>query len=172
MLQPDLFDQHLCEVVHDSKRLIVRRNDAVRIRETRRRADKLAQLQQKITERNRFVEQSPRANPQKGLSALQQWVKHYKLAKFVALALNERTIVCSIDEAAQAEDALLDGCYILETDVPATLMAAKTVDERYRDLQKSSATSARSKPPSWRFAPSLCARPAVPKPMYLSPCWR
>ncbi|CAE6493385.1 transposase (fragment) [Nitrosomonas nitrosa] len=136
VLQPDLFDQHLCEVALDNKRLILRRNDAVRIRETRRRADKLAQLQQKIAERNRFVEQSPRANAQKGLSALQQWLKRHKLTQFVTLTLNERSIDCSINEAAQAEDALLDGCYILETDVPAALMAAKTVDERYRDLQK------------------------------------
>lgn len=136
VLQPDLFDQHLCEVALDNKRLILRRNDAVRIRETRRRADKLAQLQQKIAERNRFVEQSPRANAQKGLSALQQSLKRHKLTQFVTLTLNERSIDCSINEAAQAEDALLDGCYILETDVPAALMAAKTVDERYRDLQK------------------------------------
>jgi transposase len=32
--------------------------------------------------------------------------------------------------------ALLDGCYALETTVPAEQMDAQTVDERYRDLQK------------------------------------
>lgn len=58
------------------------------------------------------------------------------MTQLVILTLNERSIDCSINEAAQAEDALLDGCYILEADVPAALMAAKTVDERYRDLQK------------------------------------
>lgn len=50
--------------------------------------------------------------------------------------LNERTIVYATDEAAQIKDALLDGYYILETDMSATLMDAKTVDERLRDLQK------------------------------------
>lgn len=107
VLQPDLFDQHLCEVVLDNKRLILRRNDAVRIRETRRKGCQ------------------PYSD---GSSVI--------MTQFVALTLNERSIDCSINEAAQAEDALLDGCYILETDVPAALMAAKTVDERYRDLQK------------------------------------
>jgi hypothetical protein len=77
VLQPDLFDQHLREVALDNKRLILRRNDAVRIRETHRRANKLAQLQQKIAERNQLVEQSPRANAQKGLSALQRWLKRH-----------------------------------------------------------------------------------------------
>jgi transposase len=135
VLQPDLFDVHLCEVEHDGKRLIVRRNEAVRIREARRRMDKLKQLQDQIAERNAFVNQSKRASAEKGLAGLQRWVKRHKLAKFVTLTLEERVIVCAIDEDAQAADALLDGCYILETDVPTALLDAKTVDERYRDLQ-------------------------------------
>jgi len=126
----------VCEVEHDGKRLIVRRNDAVRVREERRRADKLKQLQEKITERNAFVEKSPRASAEKGLAALQRWLKSHKLAKFVTLTLEARVIVCVLDEEAQAEEALLDGCYLLETDVPRALLDAKTVDERYRDLQK------------------------------------
>ena len=135
VLQPDLFDDHLCEVEHDGKRLVVRRNEAVRIREERRRADKLKQLQEKITDRNVFVAKSKRADVEKGLAALQRWVKSHKLGKFVTLTLEERVIVCAIDADAKAEDALLDGCYILETDVPAALMDGKTVDARYRDLQ-------------------------------------
>jgi hypothetical protein len=136
VLQPDLFDTHLCEAEHGGKRLVVRRNDAVRVREGRRREDKLKQLQEKIGERNAFVAKSKRASAPKGLAALQRWAKGHKLGKFVTLALEERVIVCTIDEESKADDALLDGCYILETDVPKGLMDAATVDGRYRDLQK------------------------------------
>ena len=136
VLQPDLFDTHLCEAEHGGKRLVVRRNDAVRVREGRRREDKLRQLQDKVNERNDFVAKSKRASAEKGLVTLQRWVKSHKLGKFVTLGLEERAIVCTIDEAAKVEDALLDGCYILETDVPKELMDAATVDGRYRDLQK------------------------------------
>jgi transposase len=136
VLQTDLFDAHLCEVEHDDKRLIVRRNETVRVREGRRREDKLAQLQAKVAERNAFVKNSRRANAAIGLAALQRWAKSHKLSAFVTLALNERVIVCTIDTEAKAQDALLDGCYLLETDVPQGLMDAKTVDARYRDLQK------------------------------------
>jgi len=62
---------------------------------------------------------------------------------FVTLTLEEAVIVCAIDEEAKAQDSLLDGCYRLETNVPTDLMDAKTVDERYRDLQKVERTSAR-----------------------------
>jgi hypothetical protein len=136
VLQPELFDTALCEVEHDGKRLIVRRNEAVRVREERRRADKLHQLQEKIAARNAIVIKSPRASAAKGLAALQRWVKRHKLGQFVTLALAERAILWAVDEDAKAEDALLDGCYLLETDVPQALLDAKTVDERYRDLQK------------------------------------
>jgi transposase len=136
VLQPDLFDTHLCEAEHDGKRLVVRRNDTVRVREERRREDKLKQLQEKIDERNAFVAKSKRASAEKGLAALRRRVKSHKLGKFATLALEERAIVCTVDEEAKAEDSLLDGCYIVETDVPKGLMDAETVDGRYRDLQQ------------------------------------
>ncbi len=67
---------------------------------------------------------------------MQGWTKSRKLTSFVTLTLNERIMVCTIDEDAKAQDALLDGFYLLETDVPVGLMDAKTIDARYRDLQK------------------------------------
>ena len=136
VLQPDLFDVHWCEVEHAGKRLIVRRNETVQVREARRREDKLRQLQDQVNARNAFVAKSQRASAEKGLATLQGWVKRHKLGRFVTLTLAERAIVCSVDDEAKVDDALLDGCYILETDVPKDLMAAATVDGRYRDLQK------------------------------------
>jgi hypothetical protein len=70
------------------------------------------------------------------LAILQGWVKRHKLGRFVTLTLAERAIVCSVDDEAQLDDALLDGCYLLQTDVPQAVMAAATVDGRYRDLQQ------------------------------------
>ena len=136
VLQPEWFHAHLCEVEQDGKRSIVRRNDAVRGREERRRADQLQQLQEQIVERNAFVAKSPRASAETGLAALQRWVNSQRLGQFVTLTVEERAILCVINEDAKAEDALLDNGYLLETDVPKDWLDAKTVDARYRDLQK------------------------------------
>ena len=136
VLQPDLFDAHLCEVEHAGKRLIVRRNEAVQGREERRREDKLRHLQDQVNARNAFVAQSKRASAEKGLTRLLDWVKRHKLGRWVTLTLAERAIVCTVDDDAKVDDALLDGCYILETDVPHDRMDAATVDGRYRDLQQ------------------------------------
>jgi len=90
VLQTDMFDTHLCEVEQDEKRLFVRRNEGIRLRESRRREDKLKQLQEKIEERSICVINSKRANAQKGLDALTKWVKSHKLSAFVTLSLKEQ----------------------------------------------------------------------------------
>ena len=136
VLQPELFDTPLTEVDYEGKRLIVRRNEAVRAREHHRREDKLAGLREKIEHRNTFVATRPRANAHAGLRQLERWVKRHKLSAFVTLTLHERLLTSSVDEGVLAQSALLDGCYTLETDVSVTQMDAQTVDARYRDLQK------------------------------------
>jgi transposase len=136
VLQPELFDTPLTEVDYEGKRLIVRRNEAVRAREHHRREDKLACLREKIEHRNTFVATRPRANAHAGLQQLERWIKRHKLSAFVTLTLHERRLTSSVDEGALAQSALLDGCYTLETDVSVTQMDAQTVDARYRDLQK------------------------------------
>ncbi|WP_040855572.1 IS1634 family transposase [Thiorhodovibrio frisius] len=136
VLQPDLFDEEIGEVLQDGKRLITRCNPSIQRRMRARRADKLNQLEHLIAERNAFVSQSTRADPTAGLRQLEHWVKRYKLHGFVSLALEGDQICCTIDQDHLAEVALLDGCYVLETTVPAPVMDRHAVDARYRDLQQ------------------------------------
>ncbi len=82
-----------------------------------RRQDKVATLQQKVVERNVFVQEAKRATPAAGQRQLTQWAKKHKLTAFTTLALQGTQLVVEIDEAKQAEAALLDGCSVLETDV-------------------------------------------------------
>jgi hypothetical protein len=63
-------------------------------------------------------------------------VKRHKLETFVRVALHEGRLMATLDPAAQAETALLDGCYVLETDVPQTALDAQAVHDRYRDLHE------------------------------------
>ena len=141
ILHPDLFDTPIAEVEHQGKRLILRRNEAVRYRERQRREDKLARLTERIDARNAFVKQHPRANPQTGVRQIQAWINRHKLSAFTALSLNGPEIQSALDPPALDKRALLDGprpapgCYTLETDVSAEAMSATTVDQCYRDLQ-------------------------------------
>lgn len=136
VIQPDQFDELVQEVEHHGRRLVLRRNAAVCRQEARRRQDKLAQLQRRIEQRNALVADSPRAQPEAGWRQLNAWIKRHKLSAFTTLSLDQRQLQPHIDTEQQAEAALLDGCYVLETDVAKERMDAPTVDARYRDLQK------------------------------------
>jgi transposase len=136
VIQHDLFDERVQEVEHHGVRLVLRRNAAVCHKEVQRRQDKLAHLQRLLAARNAFVVDSRRAQPEAGLRQLRGWAKRYKLSAFTTLLLDGRVLQLQIDEDKQAEAALLDGCYVLETDVAKDHMDAHTVDARYRDLQK------------------------------------
>jgi hypothetical protein len=136
VLQPDLFDTEISEVDDQDRRLILRKNEATRYRESQRRADKLSRLRERVRQRNAFVQAHRRADPQSGLKQLQDWVKRHKLQAFLSLTLEDRSLQCTVDEEAMAGCALLDGCYVLETDVGKEAMDTQTVDARYCDLQQ------------------------------------
>ncbi len=136
IIQLDLFDRDVCEVAHGNLRLILRRNDAVRRKEAKRREDKLARLSELIARRNGFVATSRHADPEAGLGALTKWASRHKVSSFAHLFLENRRIVLEVDEQAKSDAGLLDGCYALETDVGADAMDCWTVDRRYRSLQQ------------------------------------
>ena len=135
VFQPDLFDETAQAVEHGSLRLVLRRNDAMCRQQRQRRQDKLAQLQRLLEQRNALVQASPRAQPEAGLRRFSAWIKRYKLNGFVTLSLQDRQLHLDIDEDKRAQVQLLDGCYVVETDVAGDHMDAPTVDARYRDLQ-------------------------------------
>jgi transposase len=136
VIQPDLFDEQVVEVAHGGKRLVLRCDPATQRKERRRREHKLQRLSERVAERNGFVAQSARAQPEAGLKQLQQWAARHKLSAFAALTLNNRAIAVQIDEPAKQQAALLDGCYCIESDVPAEHLSTQDVHDRYKDLQE------------------------------------
>jgi transposase len=134
VIQIELFDDTVCEVQWQSKRLILRRNARVADKENRRRQDKLAKLADKVQGRNAYVQTHARALPESGLNRLVSWVKRHKLSGFVQLILEGDQLRIEADQDAMADDALLDGCYVLETDVAQDKLDTDAVDGRYRDL--------------------------------------
>jgi len=136
VVHPEWFPSHVHAVQHGPVRLVLRRSEAVRRKAHRRRADKLAKLHALITARNAFVRTAKRAQPEAGLRTLHAWVTRHKLAGWVQVSLQEGDIIATVDEAAQTEASGFDGCYVLETDVPQTVLEAQAVHDRYRDVHE------------------------------------
>lgn len=136
LIQPELFDETITEVEETGKRYILRRNDQVRHRELKRVENKLKRLGSLVDARNEKTKKSRRTNAEKGLLTLRNWVKKYRLKSFVTLTLEERQIIIQVNEEAKIAAMLLDGCYVMETDVSAGILTTEEVDACYRNLQK------------------------------------
>jgi hypothetical protein len=52
----------------------------------------------------------------------------------VHLSAQERTLCLTIDEEALKEASLLDGCYVIKTDLPREAADTQIIHDRYKDL--------------------------------------
>lgn len=137
IFQTDLFDENVVEVGGEQgKRYILRRCKLRQRKEHYRREDKIARLNKAVRERNQFVSGSEKAKPEAGLKKLNLWVKRHKILSFVDLFLENDQIKVVVDKDKKADDSLLDGCYVVETDVSDDKLDKETVWDRYGDLQK------------------------------------
>jgi len=135
VFQRDRFTESLAEVMEQTVRYVLRRNPkrAAEIETTR--ADKLQRLEQKVKAGNDYLKAHPRARPQTRLKALSKEVEKLKLQRWVDVKATEtRLLALAIDQPARDEEARLDGCYVLKTDLNAEQASKEVVHERYKDL--------------------------------------
>ena len=135
--QMDLFDRELAEVTADTGERYVLRRNPVRAGEMEAaRADKLARLKRDAERRNAYLAAHPRARVATALEALRRHAERLRIAGWVEVAGDEekRTVELRTDGDARAEDAKLDGCYVLKTDLRPTVASKETVHGRYKDL--------------------------------------
>jgi transposase len=135
-LQMDLFEETPVEVSVGDRRLILRLNPDRVARDAQRRANQIEKVRAKLEQRNQLVAQKKRASPEASLKLARTLLKTYRLHRFVEPCLEGRQVVLRIDEAKRKEVALLDGCYVIETNVPKDAMDKDTVHARYKDLAR------------------------------------
>jgi transposase len=133
ILQMELFEDALGEVVHEGIRYILRRNPERKREIEKNRDAKYARLDALVAAKNTYLAEHPKADT----SIAQRDIKA-KIARlnmpWVTAAREERTFCLTIDEEGRNEHALLDGCYVIKSDVPEALANKGTIHARYKDL--------------------------------------
>src|SRR5215472_17385575 len=133
--QMELFEQELAEVLADEGVRYVLRRNPVRAQEVREnRQAKLATLQAQVAKQNHYLTDHPRANAQRALQKLVAKAEKLRLADWVELTLEERAITLTVNASRQQEEAKLDGCYVLKTDLTPAQAPQEMVHDRYKDL--------------------------------------
>jgi hypothetical protein len=134
-LQMDLFDQELAEVIAEEGLRYVLRRNPVRAQEVRdTRHAKLATLQAQVAKSNQYLTDHPRAKAQGAVQKLVARAQKLRIADWVALTLEERSITLTVNVSAQQDEAKLDGCYVLKTDLTPQQAKKEIVHDRYKDL--------------------------------------
>ena len=134
VFQLELFDEKPVEIEQGAKRYVLRCNPDTKKRELARRTDQWAKVQAWIQTRNEAVAKSPRRKAESSLQKAQQKLKQYRLQGWITLRLDGRQVVWTEDPVARAKDAELDGCYVVETDLPKPAATTQEVHDRYLDL--------------------------------------
>jgi hypothetical protein len=133
-IQLGLFEEAPVEVLVGDRRLILRRNPETVARDAQRRADQMEKVRAKMDLRNQDVEKKKRASPLASLHLAGTLLKKYRLDRFVEPVLEGRKVSFKIYEDRKADVSLLDGCYVIETNVPKESMDKDVVHTRYKDL--------------------------------------
>jgi transposase len=136
ILQLDLFDEPLSEVVHETGRYVLRRNPVRQQEVAASRQDRVAKLRSLAARLTRYLADHPRAKVEVSHGKLVSRLEAYGMDGFVTVETDGRTLSIVVDEAAQQEASVLDGCYVLTTDLPVAALSKEDVHDRYKDLAK------------------------------------
>ena len=134
-LQYELFTEHVCEVEDDGVRYILRRNPIRAEQIGMTRESKLDSVVKVAKERTQYLAEHPRANESKALEKVTAKIKRLKADKWLAASVKDRVIIVEKDEESLSQAALLDGCYVVKTDVSKADADAQTLHDRYCDLE-------------------------------------
>ncbi len=133
--QYELFTDHVREVEADGIRYVLRRNPTRAKQIEASRESKVLSVIKTADERTRYLAEHPRADVNKALDKVAAKMNKLKMNKWLCATEKDRIISIEKNEEALSQVALLDGCYVVKSDVPTTDADAQTLHDRYCDLE-------------------------------------
>jgi len=134
-LQLNLFDEKVCEVEHEKKRLILRCNPFQQKKARVSRKQRIEKVLEAGKKRITSLKKNKHVSAKKSYDSVIVMVHRYCLADVIKVELKGRQLTVELDQAALAQAEKLDGCYAIITDLPKKEFSAEIVHERYKDLK-------------------------------------
>ena len=136
VLQDTLFDAQICEVDLQGIRYILRRNPVRAEHLAAVREAKEVSLRALAADRTRYLAAHPKAAVGTAGAKVRAKITKLHAQPWLRVTTEGRSITVESDEAARAEAAVLDGCYVIKSDVPNPHADAQTLHDRYCDLER------------------------------------
>lgn len=136
VIQVELFDKDVCEVDNDGIRYVLRRNPIRADEMAQTRLSKLECIENLLQRKNEYLENHPKARVTTAQKEVEKKICRLKLDKWLSVCSKEqgRELFLEQDEKAFKDISLLDGCYVIKTDLPAEELDKQGVHDRYKDL--------------------------------------
>jgi hypothetical protein len=135
VFQMSLFDELILEIEHEGVRYILRKNPTRAEEMTRTRASKQAAIYKLMDKQNEYLAAHPRADVFTAWQKVLDKSLHLQVDRWLRVKVkNREQVTLEVDEEALAEISLLDGCYVIKTDLPAEIVDKETIHHRYKDL--------------------------------------
>lgn len=135
VLQYGLFDTTVCEVEEEGVRYVLRRNPFRAQQLALTRQEKQDDVEKTAQQFTCYLAGHPRANEEKACQKVQARIKKLQVDKWLRAVVKDRVITVEKDEEALCEASLLDGCYVIKSDVAKSAADAQTLHDRYCDLE-------------------------------------
>ena len=139
-IQPDLFDErNLFELTHEDfpgERLVVCRNPQLAKLRTHKRRELLAATTEELQTVQRMVANGRLKDEVKIGVRVGRVLNKYKMAKHFRLQIEAEHFTFEIDEQQVADEAVLDGLYVIRTCVPAAELPSEEAVRHYKDLSQ------------------------------------
>lgn len=133
-IQLDLFDNNLAEVTNEGIRYVLRRNPVRKEEIQESRLDKLNNLQLLVAARNKYLKEHPRAKIKTAINVAERYAKKIKIANWANIVISDNELKVVVNEELLKEEAILDGCYVIKTDLSQEEVSKETIHNCYKDL--------------------------------------
>jgi transposase len=134
VVQLSWFDEKICEVESDGIRYVLRRNPQ-RVEDLKRsRQDKQASVSRLLEKKNLYLAEHRRAKVGIAERDVAAKIVQLKIDGWLKVVAAERDLRLQEDSTALTEASLLDGCYVVKSDLPREYADAQTIHDRYKDL--------------------------------------
>lgn len=134
IIQMELFESEICEVAHEGIRYVLRKNDYRRQEIENSRQSKIGKITDKMQAQNDYLRTHKRAKVDIAQKKITGMIRRYCIDDFTSTVVDDGQLSLKIDEEKKIEGALLDGCYVLKTDLATKEATAEMVHKRYKDL--------------------------------------
>lgn len=134
LIQIGLFDEKVCEVEDAGVRYILRRNSIRADEIANTRLSKRRYIEKFLEKKNAYLRDHPRAKVSTAIKEVGKKVETLKIDTWLHAKAQDRILSVEQNDTALKEESLLDGCYVIKTDLPRELADKQIIHDRYKDL--------------------------------------